>query len=169
MDRTIAHLDVASPLGRLRVFARDRGIVAIHLPDQANTPIRESERDSKHPILREAADQLDAWFAGRRTDFALPLAAAGTDFQQSVWSALLAIPFGETRSYGQLAVDLGLPRAARAVGAANGRNPIAIVVPCHRVIGSDGSLTGYAGGLAAKRWLLAHESAQLQGVEQVDL
>lgn len=157
MHTTIAHLDVDSPLGQLRVFARDRVIVAIHLPKQANAPTLASELDSRHSILRKAAVQLEQWFAGKREAFDLPLAAAGTGFQQSVWSALQAIPFGQTRSYGQLAIDLGRPQASRAVGAANGRNPIPIVVPCHRVIGQDGSLTGYAGGLAAKRWLLAHE------------
>ncbi|HVI00310.1 MAG TPA: methylated-DNA--[protein]-cysteine S-methyltransferase, partial [Enhygromyxa sp.] len=117
----------------------------------------QSEPDSRHSILRKAAVQLEQWFAGERQAFDLPLAAAGTGFQRTVWSALQAIPFGQTRSYGQLAIDLGRPQASRAVGAANGRNPIPIVVPCHRVIGQDGSLTGYAGGLAAKRWLLAHE------------
>jgi methylated-DNA-[protein]-cysteine S-methyltransferase len=157
MQTTIAHLDVDSPLGRLRVFARDRGIVAIHLPNQANAQVLQSEESSRHSVLRAAAKQLEEWFAGRRRAFDLPLAAVGTSFQQSVWSALQAIPFGETRSYQQLAIELGRPQACRAVGAANGRNPIAIVVPCHRVIGQDGSLTGYAGGLTAKRWLLAHE------------
>jgi methylated-DNA-[protein]-cysteine S-methyltransferase len=158
MHTTTAHLDVDSPLGHLRIFARDRAIIAIHLPNQANAPALQSELDSRNSLLREAAAQLEAWFAERRRDFDLPLAPVGTDFQTSVWSALRAIPFGETCSYTQLAVDLGRPRASRAVGAANGRNPIPIVVPCHRVIGHDGSLTGYAGGLAAKRWLLAHEA-----------
>ncbi|HLT39489.1 MAG TPA: methylated-DNA--[protein]-cysteine S-methyltransferase [Enhygromyxa sp.] len=159
MNRTFVHLDVASPLGQLRIVAHDRVIVAIHLPDRANAAIPASQPDSRHSILREAAAQLDAWFAGRRKTFALPIAPIGTDFQKSVWSALERIPFGQTRSYVQLAVGLGRPRASRAVGAANGRNPIPIIVPCHRVIGSDGSLTGYAGGLAAKRLLLDHEAA----------
>lgn len=162
MPTTIAHLDVDSPLGQLRIFARDHLIVAIHLPTQANAPELQSKLDSRDPLLRKAAAQLDAWFAGRRQTFDLPLAAAGTGFQRSVWSALQSIPFGETRSYSQLAIDLGRPQACRAVGAANGRNPIPIVVPCHRVVGQDGSLTGYAGGLAAKRWLLAHEARLAQ-------
>lgn len=162
MQTTIAHLDVDSPLGQLRVFARDRVIVAIHLPDQANVQPLQSEPDSRDSLLRDAAVQLDEWFAGHRRAFELPLAATGTGFQRAVWAALQAIPFGETRSYGQLARALGRPQSSRAVGAANGRNPIAIVVPCHRVIGGDGSLTGYAGGLAAKRWLLAHEAAAAQ-------
>lgn len=158
MDRTIKHVDIVSPIGQLRIFACDAAIVAIDLPTHANPSSRESELDSHHSLLRKAATQLDEWFAGRRTEFALPLAAAGSEFQKSVWSALIAIPFGETRSYGQIAADLGLPRSSRAVGAANRCNPIPIIVPCHRVIGSDGSLTGYAGGLAIKRWLLDHEA-----------
>lgn len=102
-------------------------------------------------------DQLREFFAGERTSFDLTLDPAGTDFQRRVWQALREIPYGRTRSYAQLAAGIGSPTATRAVGAANGRNPIGIVVPCHRVIGADGSLTGFAGGLAAKRWLLDHE------------
>ncbi len=104
-----------------------------------------------------AVDQLEEFFAGGRTSFDLPLEPTGTDFQRRVWSALREIPYGETRTYAEIAVAVGAPTASRAVGAANGRNPIGIVVPCHRVIGADGSLTGFAGGLEAKRWLLAHE------------
>jgi methylated-DNA-[protein]-cysteine S-methyltransferase len=162
MPTTIAHFDISSPIGQLRIFAHDHAIVAIHFPHHANAPILRSEPDSQHSSLREAAAQLEAWFAGRRQTFDLPLAPTGTRFQDRVWTALAAIPFGETRSYGELAASLGNPRASRAVGAANGRNPLSIVVPCHRVIGSDGSLTGYAGGLAIKRWLLAHENAHAQ-------
>lgn len=162
MDTPIAHLDIDSPLGQLRIFARGRAIVAMHLPDQPNVRPLASEPDSQHSSLRTAAAQLEQWFAGRRHSFDLPLAPTGTDFQRSVWAALLAIPYGVTCSYRQLAVELGRPQACRAVGAANGRNPIPIIVPCHRVIGEDGSLTGYAGGLAAKRWLLAHEAAHMQ-------
>ena len=104
-----------------------------------------------------AARQLSEYFAGDRTDFDLDLAPSGTDFQRKVWTALSQIPYGTTESYGQLALRIGQPTASRAVGLANGRNPIAIVVPCHRVIGSSGTLTGYAGGLERKRWLLEHE------------
>jgi methylated-DNA-[protein]-cysteine S-methyltransferase len=109
-------------------------------------------------LLKRPRARLQAYFAGELRDFELPLAAAGTPFQQSVWRALCDIPYGETISYGELARRIGQPKAARAVGLANGQNPIAIVVPCHRVIGADGSLTGYGGGLERKRWLLAHES-----------
>jgi methylated-DNA-[protein]-cysteine S-methyltransferase len=108
-------------------------------------------------VLDRAADQLAEYFAGTRSAFDLALAPRGTEFQRSVWHALCAIPAGETRSYGELAHSLGRPLASRAVGAANGANPISIIVPCHRLIGSTGALTGYAGGLGTKRWLLAHE------------
>jgi methylated-DNA-[protein]-cysteine S-methyltransferase len=111
-----------------------------------------------HPILSVAAKQLREYFAGERRVFELPLAAEGTEFQQRVWQALMALEFGQTCSYGELARAIGQPSSSRAVGAANGRNPLSIVVPCHRVIGSDGSLTGYGGGEANKRWLLEHEA-----------
>lgn len=109
-------------------------------------------------MLVRAAAQLAEYFAGERAEFDIPLAPRGTGFQRLVWAALEQIPFGETRSYGELAAGLGRPSASRAVGAANGKNPISILVPCHRVIAGSGALTGYAGGLAAKRWLLAHEA-----------
>jgi methylated-DNA-[protein]-cysteine S-methyltransferase len=112
-------------------------------------------------VLDAAAEQLDAYFAGQLTEFDLPIELRGTPFQREVWAALLAIPFGRTTSYRQLAMRVGRPAAYRAVGMANGRNPISIVVPCHRVIGSDGSLTGYGGGIERKSWLLAHEGVQL--------
>ena len=112
---------------------------------------------ANHTILRETARQLDDYFAGRRRVFDLPLAFNGTDFQKQVWQALLAIPFGETRTYGQLAAQLGNPSASRAVGAANGKNPISIIAPCHRVIGGNGKLTGFACGLEAKAFLLGLE------------
>lgn len=111
------------------------------------------------PVLRRAAAQLREYFAGRRRTFELPLAPLGTDFQRAVWRALAEIPWGETRSYGDIARSIGRPRAVRAVGAANGRNPLPIVVPCHRVVGSDGALTGFAGGLTVKRQLLALEGS----------
>jgi methylated-DNA-[protein]-cysteine S-methyltransferase len=106
------------------------------------------------PLIKKAAEQLAEYFAGKRAEFDLPLVPAGTEFQLSVWRALQTIPFGETRSYGEIAAQIGNPKACRAVGMANNRNPIAIVIPCHRVIGSDGSLTGYGGGLGIKQYLL---------------
>jgi methylated-DNA-[protein]-cysteine S-methyltransferase len=113
--------------------------------------------DEQHPVLVETERQLDQYFAEKRKTFSIPLDMRGTRFQKNVWETLLAIPFGETRSYGQLAKQLGNPRATRAVGAANGRNPVSIIVPCHRVIGSSGKLTGFAGGLDAKAYLLSLE------------
>jgi methylated-DNA-[protein]-cysteine S-methyltransferase len=110
-----------------------------------------------HAVIAETSRQLGDYFAGRRQKFTVKLDFRGTEFQKQVWSALLAIPFGETRSYGQIAEALGRPGASRAVGAANGRNPISIIAPCHRVVGANGALTGFAGGLSAKTYLLAHE------------
>jgi O-6-methylguanine DNA methyltransferase len=117
---------------------------------------------SGHPVLTQARKQLAEYFAGKRTDFDLPLSATGTEFQESVWRALQEIPYGRTVSYGKIATRIGRPAAVRAVGAANGANPIAIVIPCHRVIGADGSLTGYGGGEPRKKWLLDHERARRQ-------
>ncbi|MBK9168153.1 MAG: methylated-DNA--[protein]-cysteine S-methyltransferase [Bryobacterales bacterium] len=114
--------------------------------------------DPNHPVVAEALRQLHAYFAGELHEFDLPLAPEGTPFQRRVWEALRAIPYGETRSYGDIAKAIGAPKASRAVGAANGRNPIPVVVPCHRVIGADGSLTGFGGGLAIKRTLLDLET-----------
>ncbi len=110
-----------------------------------------------HPVLDAAVDELAEYLEGRRARFTLPVAPEGTEFQRAVWRTLLEIPHGETRTYGWVAARVGRPDAVRAVGTAIGRNPIGIVIPCHRVIGADGSLTGYAGGLDAKRWLLSHE------------
>jgi methylated-DNA-[protein]-cysteine S-methyltransferase len=121
-------------------------------------PLPVTGEDPRHPVLRQAERQLKEYFAGTRTVFDLPLDFHGTDFQKRVWAALLAIPFGETRSYGEIARALGKPSAMRAVGAANGRNPISIIAPCHRVTGAAGQLTGFAGGLKAKAHLLALEA-----------
>lgn len=145
-----------TPIGRLRLDAEDGALVAIHLPGDPRPP-SPAEEVPGDPVLAAARGQLEEYFAGRRDRFELPLRPGGTAFQAAVWSALRAIPPGETRSYREIARAVGRPDAVRAVGAANGRNPLAIVIPCHRVIGADGTLTGYAGGLDAKRWLLAHE------------
>jgi len=120
-------------------------------------PLLEWWRDDEHPVLKEATRQLAGYFDGEVTEFQLPLAANGTAFQKKVWRALLNIPYGETRSYRDVAESIGAPRATRAVGAANGKNPVGIIIPCHRVIAVDGSLGGYAGGLRTKRFLLDHE------------
>jgi len=149
-----------SPVGKLRLVASEKGLVAILWEHDNPHPIRldDPPDDDRQPILVETERQLKEYFAGKRQDFSIPLDMRGTPFQKSVWEALMAIPFGETRSYGQVAKQLGRPKAMRAVGAANGRNPIPIVVPCHRVIGSSGELTGFGGGLAAKARLLKIES-----------
>jgi methylated-DNA-[protein]-cysteine S-methyltransferase len=125
--------------------------------------------DPDRQILREAATQLGEYFAGTRTAFDLAVEFRGTEFQRKVWQALIRIPYGETRSYGGIAQQIGVPNGARAVGAANGRNPISIIVPCHRAIGGNGALTGFAGGLDVKRFLLALEGRTAFGTLQTDL
>ena len=146
-----------SPIGRLRLVSDGKHLVKIEFENQYNAD--EAANETADPVLEASATQLKEYFAGKRHSFDLPLAAAGTDFQRSVWAALAAIPYGELRSYRDIAHSIAKPKAVRAVGAANGRNPLPIVVPCHRVIGSDGSLTGFAGGLQAKTCLLELEGA----------
>jgi methylated-DNA-[protein]-cysteine S-methyltransferase len=144
-----------SPLGDLLLVAEEDGrLSGVYLPGRRPEP-RAAATDAPFAAVRE---QLDAYFAGELEEFDLPLAPRGTSFQRRVWDELTRIPFGETISYSELAHRLGDPRLVRAVGVANGRNPIAIVIPCHRVIGADGSLVGYGGGLERKRWLLDHEA-----------
>ncbi|HZP04355.1 MAG TPA: methylated-DNA--[protein]-cysteine S-methyltransferase [Terracidiphilus sp.] len=145
-----------SPVGRLKLVASDNGLAAILWQNDCPSRVRLGEliEDERHPVLVETARQLGEYFAGKRKTFSVALDMRGTRFQRNVWEALLAIPFGETRSYADLARRLGNPQATRAVGAANGRNPISIIVPCHRVIGSSGKLTGFAGGLDIKARLL---------------
>jgi len=156
-----SHAVIDSPIGPLTLIAQDGRLAGVHMeitryePDaRALGPAVASESD---PVLDAAASQLDAYFRGELTAFDLPLSLEGTPFQRCVWAALQSIPYGETISYGELARRIGQPSASRAVGLANGRNPVAIVVPCHRVIGADGSLTGYGGGMDRKRFLLALE------------
>ena len=150
-----------SPVGELTLVADGDGLAAIlwenDRPDRVRLGALNETPD--HPVLVETERQLGEYFAGERRTFDVPLSFAGTDFQKRVWAALLAIPFGETRSYGEIADQLGAPGASRAVGAANGRNPISIIAPCHRVLGSNGKLTGFAGGLEAKAFLLDLERA----------
>lgn len=148
-----------SPVGRLTLVATDEGLAAILWEHDrpGRVPLCASAEDDRHPVLLETERQLTEYFDGRRRQFTLTLDLAGTPFQRMVWDALRTIPFGETRSYSQIAQHVGRPRAVRAVGAANGRNPVSIVTPCHRVIGSTGKLTGFAGGLEIKARLLTHE------------
>jgi methylated-DNA-[protein]-cysteine S-methyltransferase len=151
---------IQSPIGPLTLVAAGGALRGVYMHDHrgAGAPIPEgAARRPDEPALRQAARELDEYFARARRRFTVPLAPQGTEFQRAVWSALTGIDFGVTRSYADIARAIGRPTATRAVGAANGQNPISIIIPCHRVVGSDGSLTGYGGGLERKRWLLAHE------------
>jgi len=159
--------DRVTPIGLVRVVEQDGAITHVDLSSADGFVERQRGEAGTSALLRAAVQQLDEYFAHARTVFDLPLRAGGTAFQRQAWQALCTIPYGETRSYAQQARAVGRPTATRAIGAANGRNPIAIIVPCHRVIGSDGSLTGYAGGEPVKRWLLQHEGAQKRA--QLDL
>ena len=153
---------VETPIGTITLVARGRALAELWLPPVRPERGREAPESKDVPVLLAARTQILEYFAGERTAFDLPLEPEGTNFQKRVWQELLAIPFGVTWSYGQLAARIGRPHASRAVGMANGRNPIAIIIPCHRVIGSDGKLTGYGGGLPAKQWLLEHERSRAQ-------
>ncbi|MFY7758388.1 MAG: methylated-DNA--[protein]-cysteine S-methyltransferase [Flavobacterium stagni] len=155
---TLASVTVRTPLGFAQISGNELGIQSVRIID-------EGEVSTEIPVvLKDAVQQLSEYFEGNRTEFQLKLNPKGTEFQQRVWNALLQIPFGKTTSYQQLTLQLGDPKAIRAVASANGKNPLWIIVPCHRVIGSDGSLTGYAGGLHRKQWLLDHEQPNKQQV-----
>lgn len=168
---TAAVRTIDSPIDPLTIVAEDGHLVGVHLQDHDRigaVPVREprpTERGDRadRQVLDAVVDQLLAYFDGELTTFDVPLHLAGTAFQRDVWHALLTIPYGHTASYGDIADAVGRPSAFRAVGLANGRNPVSIVVPCHRVIGSDGSLTGYGGGLNRKQWLLTHERRAADG------
>lgn len=155
-----------SPVGQLTLVARGGKLCAVLWETERANRVRlgELHEANNSPVLLETARQLEEYFAGTRNRFELDLDFVGTEFQRQVWQALLTIPFGETRSYSQIAQQIGNPRAVRAVGAANGRNPLSIIAPCHRVIGASGGLTGFAGGLEAKQFLLA-----LEGTGQAEL
>ena len=148
-----------SPQGRMLLIANDEGLAGVFFNRQKHHPKRQADwtRKSDHRVLRQTKRELAEYFAGKRKRFAVALAPEGTSFQRSVWKAISTVGFGETISYGELARRAGHPGSARAAGAATGRNPIGIIVPCHRIMGADGSLTGYAGGLDRKRALLALE------------
>jgi methylated-DNA-[protein]-cysteine S-methyltransferase len=157
---TYSYKTMKSPVGPLKLVASQRGLAAIlwENDDPKRVRLAPLVEDKNHPVLLEAERQLNDYFAGKLKKFSLRFDFAGTEFQKEVWRALADIPFGETRSYGDIARQIGRPKAVRAVGAANGRNPISIIVPCHRVIGSNGKLTGFAGGLETKAFLLKAES-----------
>ena len=163
MNEIVRWCRIDTPLGTVRIVARGDAIAGVWFDGQKYDAVpgaawRESPND---PMLRDAARQLKEYFAGRRARFDLALAPRGTAFQQSVWREIAMVPAGRTASYGDLARRIGRPSAVRAVGAAVGRNPLSVVVPCHRIVGSDGSLTGYAGGLERKRALLALEHVEI--------
>ena len=153
MDR-IYRACYPSDIGAIEIAGTDRGILSIGFDPAAETP-----DEHLPPCVSQGLKQLDEYFKGRRRQFDLPLILEGTDFQKTVWRELTRIPYASTRSYGDVAAAIGKPKACRAVGQANHNNPIAIVVPCHRVIGADGSLTGYGSGIWRKKWLLSFESA----------
>lgn len=166
----MTHTTIETPIGTLTLVASEAGLTGTYMeghrpaPDEATWGERDDAPAPGSP-LAEAAAQLAAYFAGERTRFELPLDPGGTDFQRKVWAALAEIPYGETRTYGWIAERIGQPTAVRAVGLANGRNPLSVIVPCHRVVGSTGKLTGYAGGVERKSFLLDHErGARLDSV-----
>lgn len=155
---TLATVTVRTPLGLAQISGNELGIQSVKIIDEGDV-------STEIPVvLKDAVQQLLEYFEGNRTEFQLKLNPKGTEFQQKVWNALLQIPFGKTTTYQQLTLQLGDPKAIRAVASANGKNPLWIIIPCHRVIGSDGSLTGYAGGLHRKQWLLDHEQPNKQQV-----
>lgn len=150
---------VPSPLGPLSLVATDVALVGVYFAERDPPPSSDAGAGARPAVLDHAARELAEYFEGARQGFSIPLEPRGTPFQRAVWQALAAIPFGVTWSYADLARAIGRPSAVRAVGAANGRNPLPVVIPCHRVIGADGKLVGFGGGLDRKRWLLAHEGA----------
>jgi methylated-DNA-[protein]-cysteine S-methyltransferase len=158
-ETIVSFCSIDSPIGRLTLTSDGTSLTGLYMANPAKPPPRTADwvMDPTVAPLPEAVRQLREYFAGERQKFDLPLHMHGTDFQRRVWQQLTSIPFGETWSYAQLARQLDNPSACRAVGLANGKNPIAIIVPCHRVIGADGSLTGFGGGLPRKEWLLSHE------------
>jgi O-6-methylguanine DNA methyltransferase len=166
---------IETPVGTMTAIVDDRGLVLFEFSGPRRLPgqlarvhalFGETPELGEHAFLNQTRAELEEYFAGRREDFTIPLVVTGTPFQESVWHQLLRIPFGNTSSYEQIARRIGRPGAARAVGRANGDNRIAIIIPCHRVIGSNGSLTGYGGGESNKRWLLDHEQ---RGATQMSL
>lgn len=160
---------VASPVGELRLVASNDALVGVFFVDHTPAPSLVARRVDDHRVLRLATGQLAEYFAGSRRSFTVPIALDGTPHQCAVWRGLASIPFGTTTSYGELARTLPHRTAARALGHANARNPLSIVLPCHRVVGSSGALTGYAGGLERKAWLLDHEAKMVAGARRGNL
>ncbi len=165
---TLAYKEINSPVGKLKIVASAKTLIAVEWEEKPGDRKKHDppKLAPRHPILRETERQLGEYFAGTRTHFDLPLEARGSEFEKKVWRALKKIPYGKTRSYRDLAKAIGSPKACRAVGAANSRNPLPIVVPCHRVIGANGKLTGFTGGLERKATLLAHEARAAAAVDR---
>ena len=164
MHDSLMRIEHDSPVGELTIIASSEAVRAVLWPNErpGRVTIRDRVEAGTNPVVDQARRELDEYFSGERTRFEVPVDIVGTDFQRSVWRALTTITYGTTRSYGSLADTIGKPQAARAVGAATGLNPVSIIVPCHRLIGTNGSMTGFAGGLDAKRWLLQHEQQTVQ-------
>ena len=150
---------IKSPINEIMLVADDSALIGVYFVGRDHLPAtsKQWKHNAQHPVLQQAARQLQEYFAGKRTEFSLPLRLAGTDFQQSVWREIALLPYGETISYSELAKRAGAPRAIRAAGTATGRNPVAIIIPCHRVVGKNGTLGGFGGGLERKRHLLGLE------------
>jgi len=161
VTRNLVTRSVQTPIGALTLFSDDQALVGIYFEDHAPAPRIERASDGPSEVLDAAEKELAAYFAGTSQSFALPTSTRGTELQRAVWAELARIPHGQTRTYGSIARAIGRPRAARAVGSAVARNPLSIVVPCHRVVGASGDLTGFAGGVARKAWLLTHEQAEI--------
>ena len=161
MSSNVRYSWMDSPLGKVLLVAAGDGLRGVYFHDQKYLPEigPDWKRDDRWPVLREARRQIDEYFGCARDRFDLPLAPVGTPFQRAIWKAIAEVPCGATRTYAELAARVGCPGSARVAGAATGRNPLSIVVPCHRIVGSDGSLTGYAGGLDRKRYLLTREKS----------
>lgn len=166
---TVVHYTtVASPVGSLTLFATETALTGLSWENEARaTRLGAVRAPTGHPVLKMAAQQLSEYFAGRRTDFDIPLSAQGTQFQRKAWQQLRKIPYGKQISYGEQAKRIGKPKAVRAVGGANSKNPIGIIIPCHRVIGANGNLTGFAGGIDIKRRLLILEGACGKKIHQL--
>jgi methylated-DNA-[protein]-cysteine S-methyltransferase len=168
-NMTLFYKEMESPVGKLKLVASSEALVAVLWEEERPNRVKldTMNLDPQHPILIEAERQLSEYFAGKRIQFDLPLQPDGTEFQKRVWQALRDIPFGKTKSYLDVARAVGSPDASRAVGAANGKNPLSIVVPCHRVVGANGALTGFAGGLETKATLLALEARPVKNQEAI--
>jgi len=166
---TLFYKEMKSPVGKLKLVAGSKALVAVLWEQERPNRVKldTMNLDPRHPILLETERQLSEYFTGKRIQFDLPLQLSGTEFQKKVWQALREIPFGETKSYQDLARTVGSPYASRAVGAGNGKNPLSIVLPCHRVVGADGALTGFAGGLKTKAALLALEARPVKNQEAI--